>query len=686
MLNTIRNVDLVIASIPILLVLYISGARRFMPVSKSNHIFYDTVLCAISACVADIALNVAISYPGTFSVFSFKILRIIFSILVGLTTFMMYFYYKSYQIPKNEADNKKSRFGGILVFLIMVFYILISVANIWYPTVYIYGEDGSVLDGPLHFTIFLIPAIMCFSACVLSFVSRNDFTKRQFYSIYVYTALGAGFMLAEAFVGSRILFSMFGISLALVYAQTTLTTPENAELQKSIAEKEEALEESNRAFENAEEMRKEAENARLATETAYLEAQASKQEALAATAEAEKSREEAVAANKAKSAFLARMSHEIRTPMNAIIGVDQMIVDESSEQFIRDYASDAQKAGENLLNIINDILDFSKIESGKLELLEDDYSFKDVISEEYALFLFKTKEKGLKLEFDIDENIPSVLHGDYVRIRQILTNLLSNAVKYTDNGKVTLKVSLEGKGRSSVLLKFVVKDTGRGIKDEDIGKLYDAFERIEEKRNRSIEGTGLGVNICVQLLTLMGSKLMVDSVYGLGSQFSFSLRQTIVDPKPIGAFEDKENTEDKPVEIKVNECIKASKAHVLVVDDNSMNLKVFSGLLKKTGINIDEASGGAKAIELSKENKYDIIFMDHLMPDIDGVEALNEIRKDETSLNRDSVIIALTANAIKGAHEEYLGYGFNDVVFKPAKFDELNSVLWKYIPGELIEN
>lgn len=683
MLNLVHNIDFVIAALVVLIVLYVSTWKKFGSISESNRFFYYLVRCAIFSCVADIALNVAQTYPETFTLAGCKILRIVYSIAAAMTMFLMYGYTRTYQSTEDRKTDKVGSFFDIIIVGTGSIYVLVSVANLFAPAMFYYDSDFIYREGPLHFLSFIVPIIMGLLCILTTAFHRKSFTIKQEFAVYAFVLLGLFGTLLEMLLGSQYLLAMFGVALSIIIVHSGLVTPEYKELLEALELQEKIANEARVAKDNAERMRYEAENARIAAEASFHDAQASKLEAMDAQLDAEKAKEEAIAANQAKSEFLARMSHEIRTPMNSVLGFSQMIKEESSDDKIKGYAKDAEKATENLLSIINDILDFSKIESGKLEIIDGEYNFADMIREEYNIFIFKAKEKKLKLVFEIDENIPRGLFGDDIRIKQILTNLLSNSIKYTETGSVTLKVSMEGKGRSSVLLKFTVKDTGIGIKEEDIGRLYDAFERIEEKRNRNIEGTGLGINIVIQLLTMMGSKLFVDSVYGLGSQFSFSIRQTITDVTPIG------NIEDKTFE-KANENIKplinAPEAKVLVVDDNSMNLKVFTGLLKKTGINIDAAQSGYDALDFAKANKYDIIFMDHLMPGMDGIETFNKLKEQTDGLNRDTVVIALTANALKGAREEYLGYGFNDVVFKPAKINELNEALWNYLDEALILN
>jgi len=296
------------------------------------------------------------------------------------------------------------------------------------------------------------------------------------------------------------------------------------------------------------------------------------------TAELEKAKEDAENANQAKTQFLARMSHEIRTPINAVLGMDEMILRESKEEDTRKYAHDIKSSANALLSIINEILDSSKIESGKMEIVADNYDFGSFINDLYNMIVIKAKDKGLQLVFDVDPNLPSRFFGDDIRIREVLVNLLTNAVKYTTEGTVTMSVTGRTEGKNAIL-HFSVKDTGIGIKKEDIGKLFVQFERIEESRNRHIEGTGLGMNIALQLLALMGSELKVESVYGEGTEFYFDLVQEIVDYEPLGDFQKKiAEGATKPVEdIEYT----APTAKVLVVDDNDMNRKVFKHLLRR---------------------------------------------------------------------------------------------------------
>ncbi len=388
----------------------------------------------------------------------------------------------------------------------------------------------------------------------------------------------------------------------------------------------------------------------------------------------EKAKIEAENANKAKSQFLARMSHEIRTPINAIIGMNEMILSESDDNQIKEYAIDVKSSSKMLLSIINEILDSAKIESGMMELVPVKYKLGSMLNDLYNIIIIKANEKKLQLIFDIDPSMPKGYVGDDKRIRQVLINILSNAVKYTDNGSVTLKLSYEIKGNIA-LLKYSIKDTGIGIKQEDIGKIYDAFQRFDTSKNRNIEGTGLGMNIVQQILKLMNSELKIESNYGEGSEFYFEIEQEIVDNEAIGDFKDRlfeaENEKNKRI------CFEAPGANVLVVDDYKMNLKVFRMLIKNSKVNLDEAESGEVCIKLLENKKYDIVFLDHMMPGMDGIETLHIIK--EKKLCEDTPIIMLTANAMSSDKEMYIKAGFDGLLLKPIIPEKLDKMMMKHL-------
>ena len=388
--------------------------------------------------------------------------------------------------------------------------------------------------------------------------------------------------------------------------------------------------------------------------------------------------ERADAANRAKSDFLAKMSHEIRTPINAVLGMNEMILRESTEHEIKKYAADIKGSANNLMGIINEILDSSKIESGKMELSETRYDMASMLYDLQNMFDIKAKEKDLELRFEVDRFIPLEYYGDDLRIKQILMNLLSNAIKYTPAGRVTVKITGKREGDNEIL-SFSIKDTGIGIKEEDIEKLFAKYIRIEERQNRYIEGTGLGINIVIQLLKLMDSELKVNSIYGMGTEFYFDIVQKIENDEILGDFRSKvANVND---ELYVGEYT-APDAKVLVVDDNDMNLKVFRNFIKHTKIQLTEAHSGMECIKLVKENKYNAIFLDHMMPELDGVETFKIIK--EQNLCEGTPIIVLTANATKGARRQYLSRGFNDFLSKPILPEKFDNILLRHIPKELI--
>ena len=401
-------------------------------------------------------------------------------------------------------------------------------------------------------------------------------------------------------------------------------------------------------------------------------------EIAAHTAVIRASEQKAVAANKAKSAFLANMSHEIRTPINAILGMDEIILRESTEEETLDCAEDIQNAGKTLLSLVNDILDFSKIEEGKMEILPIQYDLSSVVNDLVNMVRGRAENKGLHFEVRVDENIPHLLYGDEIRIRQCALNVLTNAVKYTQSGSVTLEVGFEPSDDEAILLRFRVTDTGIGMKPEDIDKLFSPFTRIEEKRNRSVEGTGLGMSITKQLLALMDSHLEVQSVYGEGSTFTFAVRQTVVDRTPVGKFSGRYQA-DGGRQV-YHELFHAPQARILVVDDTVVNLSVVKGLLKRTQLVVDTAESGAEALVKAAQNHYDAIFIDHMMPDMDGMETLRELRKRPEL--KEVPCIALTANAISGSREMYLNAGFTDYLAKPVDGKKLERMLMSCLPPE----
>lgn len=374
-----------------------------------------------------------------------------------------------------------------------------------------------------------------------------------------------------------------------------------------------------------------------------------------------------------KSEFLSRVSHEIRTPINAIYGMTEMILRECDQPQIMEYASEVKVSSELLIGIINDVLDFSRIEAGKMAIVEKEYDTREMLANVINMIRPRAEAKGLQLKEEISSQLPRRLYGDRMRVEQIMINLLTNAVKYTEHGSVLLKAACEREGEY-IRLSVAVTDTGMGIREEDFQKLFTAFERLEETKNHSIQGTGLGLNITNLLLQLMDSSLEVESIYGQGSTFSFVLEQKIMDETPIGDFKEPVPRERKKYEAS----FVAPDAKLLLVDDNYMNRMVFKRLLQKTKVQIIDVEGGKQCLEAIQKEHFDIIFLDHMMPEMDGVETYQQMQQQE-HLCKDSKVIMLTANAIQGAREQYLEMGFDDFLSKPILPDALEKMLRKYL-------
>lgn len=388
-------------------------------------------------------------------------------------------------------------------------------------------------------------------------------------------------------------------------------------------------------------------------------------------------------ANAAQKSFLANMSHEIRTPINAVLGLDEIIIRESNDDEIKKYAYDIQGAGKSLLSLVNGILDFSKIEAGKLELQIDKYHLNSLINDVYNMSFLNAQEKHLKIIVTNEPDIPNELIGDEVRFRQILTNIMSNAVKYTNEGSITMHLASEKINDENIILTISIKDTGRGIKPESIPILFDSFQRVDENKNRYIEGTGLGLSITKNLVDIMNGSIKVESTYGEGSTFTVMLPQQVAGSSVVGRISD--NFKNRVITGETyRESFKASDADILVVDDVAMNISVLAGLLKKTGINIDTANCGEHAVSKAHNKKYDLIFMDHMMPGMDGIEAFNLIRNDDSSLSKNTPTVILTANAVAGAKDEYLKVGFSGYLSKPVAADALEKMIIEQLPKDKV--
>lgn len=388
-------------------------------------------------------------------------------------------------------------------------------------------------------------------------------------------------------------------------------------------------------------------------------------------------------AEQTRDLFLANMSHELRTPINTILGLNELILRESQEEAIKEYALDIRQAGSVLLTLVSDILDFTKLEAGQMKLSDGIYDVSSLLNDLVNGISIPLRKKKLDLELDIAKDVPYKLSGDEIHLRQILNNLLSNAVKYTDRGKVTLHLGWNRLEGDEIEIDFAVKDTGIGIREKDIAKLFSAFQRMDTVTRGKKDSTGLGLAITNRLVEMMGGRLEVQSTFGKGSSFSFRIVQKVVENAPLGDFEKKYNESLHSLRNYKQKFI-APMGRVLIVDDNAMNLAVAQGLLKETRLQVDVAGSGEECLELLKRKTYHVICLDHMMPVMDGVETLHAIRSLEGNPSVDTPVIALTANAVAGAREFYLEEGFQDYLTKPIDAEKFETMLIQYLPSNVV--
>lgn len=632
-----------IAAIGVLIILIIYYRKQYALISETSKMFQRLLVWTLVSAFADmgssIAMNNSEKIPAVLNSISYSVYLIVLGVL--LSRFMEYI--------KSFVPRKISKVNNRFVYVLYICYGGIALINPFTGFAYSFRENGELEHSWGIYALFGIAFVILIDSLYLCLRSRKLLSKLQVGSSIFFSFMAFGGVLIDASVNGLVV-AIFCITLAECIMLLSLETPDYRKLQETMD--------------------------RL-QETSEMLAR-SKNEAEIAKAEAE-------AANLAKSTFLASMSHEIRTPINGVLGMNAMIQKEAKDSTIKEYSRNIDNAGNGLLSLINDILDFSKIESGKMEIVPVQYELANVLSACYNMIFLRAKEKGLDILFENNPTIPKTLLGDEVRIRQIITNLLTNAIKYTKEGMVLLTADWEqGNAEDEMILIVSVKDTGMGIKKENISNLFSAYERLDKEKNRNIEGTGLGLKITKQFLDLMGGTISVESDYGAGSEFVVRIPQKIVSDAGLGDFANYVHisSDENPDRVKRFKC---HKGKVLVVDDVEMNLKVFSGLLKESGLSIDTALSGRECIEKVKENTYDMIFLDHLMPEMDGIETLHNMKDIPNFFNKRIPIIMLTANAISGAKEEYIKEGFTDYLSKPVLEEQLYEILSKYLPNEIVE-
>ena len=612
-----------IAGIIIIAVLFAIFHTQYQRSEGRNLVFKSFLLSGVICGILDILTIFTITYsrlvPASLNSLLIMLYHISFSAFAFCGTNYVYTFLKSKAFAGQLLD-------GIVSAVFMVLYILNQVNGMIFSF-----RDREFVRGPLYL-LYCIPAAwyLIHAAFVLG-IKRKSIDKNKYfiYTAFVLIPLLFGFIQGAFIPQVRLVFFAGTISALIMFF--SLETEDYIELKRTMK----AL---------------------------------------------EISRENEIKANNAKSSFLAKMSHEIRTPINAILGMNTMILRDSRDSNIRDYSKNIENSGKSLLSLINNILDFSKIESGKMELVETEYPLISVINDCYHLIFLRAQEKGLELEINMPAEISRyILYGDEVRIRQIITNLLTNAVKYTAEGRVSLNVDGEKDGDTLILIVAVV-DTGSGIAKEDQGKLFNAYERVDEEKNKFIEGTGLGLQITSSFLAMMGGSVGVESEPGKGSTFTARIPQRIV-----GVSEEELVEADgslRGIKDRGERDYIAPDAHILVVDDVDMNIKVIQGFLKPNKIRISTAKSGAECIAMMELETFDVIFLDHMMPGMDGLETFDKLReKYGSSL---PPVIMMTANAVLGAREEYLSKGFSDYISKPVMIEELKSTLIKYLPEDKV--
>lgn len=629
------NIYFGVSAIIFMLILVVYSKITYNMDSTRNREFYKLTIYVLIADILDVVTAITISYAAVIPPLVNVLLNTCY---FGGNSILCYQFLKYSTLSVNWFKGEAKVPVGYRI--IMTGQAALLIANIFTGWMFDFDTAGNYIHGPLYAVTYIVP-YTCFSLGILRMVRHiKEYSTQQRISIFSFSVIALiGAVLQMGFF-PQVLLTSFALSIGLIIVLFSLETPDYQKLMQTMEELQQAKE------------------------------------------EAEEAKKRAEIANQAKSTFLANMSHEIRTPINAVMGMNEMILRESEEADILEYARNIQSASTGLLALINDILDISKIESGKMELVPTEYSLFGLLKDCYNMI--DVQMRGKKLEFVIENEtmIPDRLYGDEVRIRQIIFNLLTNAYKYTSKGKVTLRVKQRTVSKVETILVISVEDTGIGISEENQQRLFDTFERIDEKRNRNIEGTGLGLSITKDLVELMEGEIGVVSTPEEGSLFYVEIPQRVMSSEPIGNFYERYHA---TMETKrYREKWQAKDARILVVDDVETNLIVAKNLLKNTGIQIDMAGSGEECLELTAEKAYHLILLDHMMPGMDGVETLHRL-KEQDGPNAKTPVVVSTANAISGAAKEYLAEGFDDYITKPATGKDLEAMVLKYLPEELVE-
>ena len=616
------NISFDIAAILVLLVIA-TGMRTVLYTDTRGHMLvrryvYSVIVCAVIDVITAYTICYGHLVPDPLNLILNTLYQYsaIFCVAVAMRTILNYY----------PSASKTSVMINRVLLLIQIAFVTLNLFTGWLFSF----KNGVYIHGNIYYISYIMSLAIVFHMLYVVIKNRSDRPGAISRIILLFLFLPTVFTVIQMIAGNILLIA-FGEAFSALIMLFALETPDYRKLMKTMKELETA-------------------------------------------------REEANIANQSKSDFLASMSHEIRTPINGILGMNTMILRDSDDPQIVEYAANIRIAGNGLLSIINDILDLTKIESGNMEILPGDYELFSIMNDCYQMNRMRASEKGLSFTVENDPDIPADYYGDEVRIRQIMNNLISNGIKYTKEGTVRLKVGFveehedfdTGSDEHGMLV-ISVEDTGIGIKEEDQANLFKSFSRLEEKRNRHIEGTGLGLHITQQLVYMMNGTIDVKSEYGKGSVFTVRIPQKVISHKRMGEF-DTCLREHVGVIRSETTTFKAPGKRVLIVDDVKMNILVFKGLLRGTEMTIDSALTGAEGIEMTKNTKYDIIYMDHLMPEMDGIEAFHKIHDDKDNINCDTPVVVLTANAIVGMRTFYMDEGFAEYISKPVEQRQLLTV------------
>ncbi|MCR4624364.1 MAG: response regulator [Lachnospiraceae bacterium] len=623
------NIDFEILGSIVTLVIAYNFRMNYVARTRSDKAFLKMVYWILASQILDMASAVTISIEKP----EWNVVNHILTSGYFIAGFLTAVAFERY-VVSYIAEVNRNKIYDIFRWTVIILLFAFSLSNPVTGLQFSFDAEGIYHHGSLYVVGYIAPALFMIASLLFIILYRRCFSKRQWISCMVFVIVVFVAMTIQLIFLTELYLTFGVIPIALLMVMFSLETPDYRKLINTLNE-------------------------------------------------LEKAKQEAQSANRVKSEFLANMSHEIRTPINSMLGFNEMILRETDEKEIYSYASNIKKSGQTLLSLVNDILDLSKVEAGKMELVNGEYDSAAVVVELIRMIKPRADEKGLDLKLNIDSRIPRKLSGDVVRIGQILMNLLTNAVKYTKKGEVVLNINLNDIKGDKAKLYFEVKDTGMGIQKDNIEKLFSEFSRVEEQTH-TIEGTGLGLPITVKFLKLMNSRLEVESTVGKGSVFSFLLEQKVVDAVPVGKIDVDIPETESEVDV-YREDFTAPGVHVLAVDDVPMNLMVFKGLLKQSLMSIDTASSGFDAIELIKKNNYDIVFLDHQMPEMDGIATLEKLKTEYPDRVGNIPYIALTANAISGAREMYIKSGFSDYLTKPIDGFELTAIFRKWLPKEKIK-